>query len=30
MPAFGKQLTPAEIRSLVAYVRALGRQAKKP
>jgi len=30
MPAFGKQLTLAEIRSLVAYVRALGRQAKKP
>lgn len=28
MPPFGKQLTAEQIRALVAYVRALGKQAK--
>lgn len=29
MPAFGQQLSPAQVKSLVAYVRQLGRQTKK-
>lgn len=29
MPAFGKQLSPAQVASLVNYIRALGQPAKK-